>query len=262
MQNILKIIISFIAYHVKLWHLLYTIFPFFKGKHLLVVLTFHRVIPKNKTKDFVINYDIGQDNKNYEMVLQQISKYFKIINIEEFINYVNGSKVLKQHSVLITFDDADYNFMDYALPILKENHWPAVIFAPTGYIETGEHFWHLRISNMVNRMDNQSWQHVISNKSIFSDKIQNIIDNYPEYSRSLYFPLCQDLIIHLNTIKDNDIYFIVDQFEMLVGKPYSLGIKCMDWEQLKILDKNEIMIESHSKTHRKLEYLEEEELLS
>lgn len=262
MKNIFKNIISFITYYTKLWHLLYALFPMFKRKHLLIVLTFHRVIPKEKTKHFFGKYDIGQDNKSYEILLEQINKFYRIISLNEFMDYIGGSKQMKQHSVLITFDDADNEFIEYALPILDKNKWPAVVFAPTGYIGTDERFWHLKISNMMRQMNNNNWQKFISNKTNFTDKVQKIIDKYPKYNSSLCRPLYRDLVIYLNSIRDDEIFLVVEQFEKIIESSYALGIKCMDWEQLKELEEKNIMIESHTKTHRKLEHLDDTDALA
>jgi len=55
---------------------------------------------------------------------------------------------------------------------------------------------------------------------------------------------------------------IVDKFEKLTKKSYSLEIKCMSWEQLKQIDKLGIAIESHTVTHRKLENIKEEDVVA
>ena len=239
----------------RLCQLLYFLFPFFKKKYFVGVLVFHRIIPKEKTNDYVAYYDIGQDSRLHEMTLKELNPDFDFIDLDTFINFVTGREKPKKHSMLITFDDADADFMEYALPILVENHWPATVFAPSDYIGSEKRFWHLRISNMIYKMENDYWQIIISNKSIFPDAIQNIIDNYPTYDRSMCFSLFSDFIVYLDGIKDDDIFSIIEQFDNLLGKSYTLGIKCMDWEQLKILEKHGISIESHSATHRKLEHL-------
>ena len=112
MIKIFKNLTAFIFYYLRLWLLLYLIIPIFRKKYLLEVITFHRIIPKEKVKIFSANYDIGHDQHNYEIILKEISKYFQIINLDEYIDYILGAKKLNKHSILITFDDADSDFDD------------------------------------------------------------------------------------------------------------------------------------------------------
>lgn len=247
--------ISIIANCLGLWRLLYWLYPIITQKYVLGVITFHRVIPKQKAKDFIANYDIGQDQREYEAIVTELNRYFDFVCLDDFLSLVSGEKEVTKHSLLLTFDDADYDFMEYASPLLKENGWPSVVFAPTGYIDTDERFWHLRISNMMIHMDDNTWQNIVSNKSVFSDNIQQIISKYPRYDDSMRYPMCSDLISYLNSIRDEDIIVTIDKFDYIIEKPYNLGIKCMNWDHLRNLEDSNIVVESHSVTHRKFNYL-------
>jgi peptidoglycan/xylan/chitin deacetylase (PgdA/CDA1 family) len=260
-ESIFKIIAN-LAYHLGLWRLLYALHPIVRRKYLLTVLTFHRVIPKEQSKSFVANYDKGYDNRSYEILLEELSRYFDFINLGSFIEFACGEKKLSRHSLLITFDDADSDFTKYAAPILLENKWPAVIFAPTAYINSNDVFWHLKITNMMHQMDNSTWQILKQRKTLFPEGIQDILDKYNSYEKSRYLPICSFFLNYLDKQRDDEIFAIVDKFVKLTGDSYTLGIQCMGWEDLKSLENRGIRIESHTVSHRKMIHLDDNEALA
>jgi len=250
------------AYYLRLWRLLYWLFPIFNKKYILTVLTFHRIVPRESTKSFVAYYDIGYDNKLYECLLEELNRYYDFIDLDNFIKYASGKEKLARHSMLITFDDADSDLITYAAPILYKNNWPAVVFAPIAYVGSDDVFWHLKITDMMYQMDNTKWQILKKQKHIFPEEIQTILDKHDTYEDCLHLPLCRDFLVYLNRLKDNDIQALITSFEKLIGGTYSLGIKCMNWEQLAQLEQHGIKVESHTVSHRKLIYLDDEEVLT
>jgi len=261
MKVLIYKMIALIAYHLRLWRLLYILYPIFRGKYILTVLTFHRVIPEELTKSYTANYDKGYDNKLYERLLKELNRYFDFIDLDDFIKYASGGEKLSRHSLLITFDDADSDFVTYAAPILIKNNWPAVIFTPTAYIGSDNVFWHLKITDMMHQMDNPTWQVLKQHKHVFPAEIQDVLDRRDTYDRFLHYSLCREFLVYLDKQKDDDIAAIVAKFVELIGKPYTLGIKCMGWEQLKELEQYGIKIESHTVSHRKLIHLNDNDAL-
>jgi peptidoglycan/xylan/chitin deacetylase (PgdA/CDA1 family) len=255
MKHTLRTTISIVGYYLNLWRLFYNLYPIVRKKYILTAATFHRVIPEEKAADYLVDYDIGQDSKLYEAILEELSNYFDFIDLESFIKFALGQEKPKNHSMLITFDDADSEFVDYALPILARNKWPTAVFAPTKYIDTDERFWHLRVSNLIKNMDADGWQQIVLAKATFSDQLLKVIDAYPHYSESVRRPICRDIIACLDSYDDEEIISNVERFDALAWRPYTLGIKCMNWNQLKMLGEHNVAVESHSVTHSKFKHL-------
>lgn len=261
MKRFVKQIVAAVAYWLKLGHLLYYINPKLRGRHLLGVITFHRVIPSERTKHLAANYDIGLDVVSYESILNELEKYYDFIGLDDFIRFASGEGIPKRHSMMITFDDADSDFPKYAWPILKKHHWSAVIFAPVDYIDTSKRFWHLRVSNMMLRMDDHAWQLIRSRLDLLHPTVRRLFEEQPNYEDSMYVDLCTDIINRLDSLTDDKISANLDQLESLIGEDYVIGIKCMNWHELQALEKVGIVIESHSVTHRKLEHLGQEDVV-
>ena len=261
MKPLIYKIVAYVAYYLQLWRLLYALFPIIRRKHILAVLTFHRIVPNEYTGSFVAYYDIGYDNRLYERLLEELNFYYDFIGLDDFIKYASGEKKLTGHSLLITFDDADSNFVAFAAPILFRNNWPAVVFAPTAYIGPNDVFWHLKVTNMMYQMDNLKWQILRQHKLIFPAEIQDILNRYDTYYNYLHYLLCKEFLLYFNKQKEDDIQEIIAKFDELTGGSYSLGIKCMNWEQLMELEQHGIKIESHTVLHRKLIHLNDEDAL-
>jgi len=119
------------------------------GENKILVLTYHRILPKNKIPLF-IQPGMYVDEKTFEMHLKELNKYFVILNLKEFddifnnFNKKNFNK--KKNYCLITFDDGWIDCYQYAYPILKKYCSPVLVFLPVTYIGTFDHIWTEKLS--------------------------------------------------------------------------------------------------------------------
>jgi len=255
-----KKIAGCIAYHSGLWPLAYYIYRLVTGKNILAAFTFHRITDGEEVRHFYMDYDRGLDKKIFEIQIKAIDKYFDIINLDRYIDIISGKTELNHHSALLTFDDADSGFMEHAFAILSKYNYPATIFVPVGLVETDKRLWHLRISNIMLNMTTELWVRVQNGSDQLPESIRSLIlssmpSNEREKSR-----ICRKLV----NLMDQMDYKVVDEtlqhWEMILDCKYDLGIECMDWRSLRFLAQNNMNIESHSMTHRKLAQLDLEEI--
>ncbi|MEW6411013.1 MAG: polysaccharide deacetylase family protein [Candidatus Zixiibacteriota bacterium] len=250
------------AYYLRLWPLLYALYPVFRRKRLLIVMTFHRIVPQSKTTVFMTNYDRGMDSVQYESLLRQLKRYFDFISLDDFIRYVKGEVKPAKHCALLTFDDADHDLVEFAVPILVQNNWPAVIFAPTAYIGTDNRFWHLKLTDMMSKIDDSQWQNLQSNKQVFPAELRFVLDKHKTFDESARQSIGREVIYSMSGLPDDKINEVVEKLLTIVEVQYSLDVRCMDWPQLGELEKNGVSIESHTVSHRKLEFLSDKEAFS
>jgi peptidoglycan/xylan/chitin deacetylase (PgdA/CDA1 family) len=59
---------------------------------------------------------------------------WKVIDIDIFLRGLVEPSILPDKAALITFDDGHKSVYDFALPILKDFKYPAVLFIPTNFI--------------------------------------------------------------------------------------------------------------------------------
>lgn len=59
------------------------------------------------------------------------------VSVENFVRWLDGSPMLPNCSVIITFDDGFRDVREYAMPVLERHDWPATVFLVSDMI--GQH---------------------------------------------------------------------------------------------------------------------------
>jgi len=254
--------IEFIARRLNVWKFLYLAAGVFMRKKILAVFTFHRVTSPENSQKYFLGYDRGQDTESFELQIEAIRKYFRVIDLDEFLDIVEGRKVPVSHSALLTFDDADSDFTEYAYPILRKHNCPSVNFAPTGYIETDRRFWHLRGSNIFYNMNAESWDKFKKKLSDLPDELRSIIEKSSVNSAGEKVETCRRVLIFLRGRDIEDRERLITALEAAANYDYTLGIQCMSWDELEVMERNGVMIESHTNTHPELARVDGERIKS
>lgn len=92
----------------------------------VTILCYHHVGPY---------ISIGKQANPYTVTPERLRAHFeylrsngyRVISLDDYIQYNQGLKVLPPKSVLLTFDDAYVSFYEKAYPLLKEYDYPAVL---------------------------------------------------------------------------------------------------------------------------------------
>ena len=207
-----------------------------------------------------MTYDKGTPQQLFDIQIALIKNFFETISLDEFTEIVTGNRTLLRNSALITFDDADSEFISQALPVLLKHGCTGVVFAPTDFIETTKRFWHLRVSNAFHRIDEKTWPEVQALSRQFPEDKQNWLDNLDYRNREDLATACWRFNIALDRMSEEEIEIFVERLEMITGNDYKLGIATMTWPQLKQVRSAGIAVESHSASHRKLARLNAESI--
>jgi peptidoglycan/xylan/chitin deacetylase (PgdA/CDA1 family) len=111
-------------------------------KHSLTVFCFHEVseIPSR----FCKKYELNVVPQIFDYQIRFIKKNFNIITPDELLK-----NHLPKNAAMITFDDGFLSFFEIAIPILKKNHVPALIFLNMAPIQ-GAVFWSGLITYLCN----------------------------------------------------------------------------------------------------------------
>jgi len=262
MRRILRKLYVVLTYYSGFWSVLYRVYHFLTRRYLLVVFTYHRVVDTDKTRNFYMFYEKGLDFKVFARHLEIIKKYYDTIDLNRFQNILNGTEKLEKHSALITFDDADSDFTEYALPILSEMNVPAVVFAPSDFIDTDNNFWHVRVSDIIGNINPENWaqiQNYIKSHPLPDEILKLINSPYPDTEDSKAI-MARSLNAQLDKLGHEQINAIIARWEETVNIQNVSGIHCMSWDDLKKLENHKITIQSHGALHRKLAILNKEQL--
>jgi peptidoglycan/xylan/chitin deacetylase (PgdA/CDA1 family) len=258
MHGIIETVIEYVSYHLGLVRFLLFITELVTGEKTLVAFTYHRITDRSSGDLGYLIYDVGDDYRSFDIQVSVILRYFRIVELSEYIDYITGKERPDERAALLTFDDADFEFIKYALPVLSRHHGRAVVFAPTDFIGTNKHLWHLRVTNLIRNLDSNGWGKLQSSAGQFKGQIAQVIRRSSIADDNGRAKTCKALARSLDQLDAEEIDLIVTELERIAAAKYTLGVTCMDWEQLAQIAKQGVAVESHTVTHRKLAQLDEQ----
>ena len=98
------------------------------GYQLVPVLVYHNIGPQRKGP-------LVMASSTFEEQMRYLrAEGYRAVRLEDFVAHLLQRRQLPRKSVLITFDDGHKGFLQYALPILRELKFPAVLFIQTDQI--------------------------------------------------------------------------------------------------------------------------------
>lgn len=113
----------------------------------IVVLMYHRVLPKNADSHSASAIVASVETFNRQM--RFLRRFFNPLTLEQFNDVLNGRRSMPPKACLVTFDDGWFDNHAHALPVLREHRVPAVIFAATGFVGTDRCFWQERLTRAL-----------------------------------------------------------------------------------------------------------------
>jgi peptidoglycan/xylan/chitin deacetylase (PgdA/CDA1 family) len=115
----------------------------------VVVLTYHRVLPADLRSRSFSAPAIIVKTETFDWQMRFIRKHLKPLTLAQFAEALRSPGPLPSWSCLVTFDDGWHDTLEYALPVLRNNRIPAVLFVATDYVGSGGGFWQERVSAML-----------------------------------------------------------------------------------------------------------------
>lgn len=108
---------------------------------------YHRIIYPDKT----IQSGMYVKPDTFEKHLQYLKKNFHALSITDLKN-LHVERIdfpTTKATCILTFDDGWKDFFEFAFPLLKKHHLPAVVFLPTNFIDTANKFWSDRFAHIL-----------------------------------------------------------------------------------------------------------------
>jgi peptidoglycan/xylan/chitin deacetylase (PgdA/CDA1 family) len=101
------------------------------GYQIVPILVYHNLGPQPKGRMLLAA------SKFDEQMRYLKDQGYRVINLREFRQFIEGKRQLPQRSVVLSFDDGYKSFREYAEPILKELGFTATLFVYTDYVGAG-----------------------------------------------------------------------------------------------------------------------------
>jgi peptidoglycan/xylan/chitin deacetylase (PgdA/CDA1 family) len=112
-----------------------------------VVVMYHRVLPAGA--DTFSADAIVVTPETFTRHMRFLKRHFRLLSMRDLVEAYDAKRPLPSMSCVVTFDDGWFDNHRYALPILREQGVPAVVFAATDYIGSARCFWQERLARML-----------------------------------------------------------------------------------------------------------------
>ena len=223
-----------------------------RGRGMLVIFTYHRIVDGSLTRTFYTDYDRGTDVGMFERHLVAIRRHYRLVDLHEFIRLLRGEYPLTFHAAMLTFDDADSDLLTTALPVLQRHRTGGVVAAPVELIGSDERLWHVRMSNLFRYISDDHWSEIQSRSADWPPAVARIVRDTALPTVDRRRDLCRAVNRALDTVDHDTVDRVVEEWENIVQPPEQLPITATDWTQLMTMEKSGLQVESHGLTHRKL----------
>jgi peptidoglycan/xylan/chitin deacetylase (PgdA/CDA1 family) len=85
----------------------------------------------------------------FAMHMEVLRRHFTVLSIEEFADHIERKRQFASSSCLITFDDGWRDNFTTALPLLRKEGLPALVFLPVNFIGQRKLFWREALTHLV-----------------------------------------------------------------------------------------------------------------
>jgi len=204
--------------------------------NLLRVLTYHRIARLNDPSALDPRL-ISTTPENFERQMRFLATRYQVIAMEEVLDAIKHQTYLPDRAILITFDDAYFDFADYTWPILKQLKLPATIFVPTAYPDRPERaFWWDRLHYAFTNTSQDEFP-----ESPIGSLPLDTYDNRRQSLRRL-----QD---HLKTLTHSEATALTDDICIELGCSWKSQKSILSWGELRRLAKEGVTLCAHTRTH-------------
>lgn len=203
---------------------------------MLRIITYHRVAPINHLP----NLSPRMINATPEVFQQQmnfLAGKYRVVSMEDVLNAFEKRATLPKRAVLITFDDAYRDFIEFAWPILKKLNLPVTVFVPTSYPNHPERsLWWDRL-------------YVAFNQAALNEITVTPIGVLPLQTPAVRLQSLKRLQNHIKTLEHSQAMSLVDEICRQLSAKKIVQKSVLDWDELRKLAREGVTIGAHTRTH-------------
>ena len=129
----------------------------FRPRNSLVILTYHRVLPRDHPDRLIEQPGMYVSPETLAMHLRVLREHFEIVDLAEWIQLRRDGKPLPERACSITFDDGWQDNYEFAFPILKQADVPSTIFLVADFVGTDYQFWPNRLARLLAGIDGRGF---------------------------------------------------------------------------------------------------------
>lgn len=206
------------------------------------VIVFHRVSPH--PEPFWPPYTPDE----FSRLIAFLAKRYRFIPLEDLLT--KRADELRD-GIVITFDDAWRDFVDHALPVLREHRVPVVQFVATEAVEQRSLIWTSLLDQAFRRTDARFLEFTLEGRP-------HRFELPDEATRMRVAYELQCMLKGLpDSLRRQALHAILDQLGRPAADPH---MRLCTWDELRVLCA-EVTLHAHSASHPSLPHVEDDALL-
>jgi peptidoglycan/xylan/chitin deacetylase (PgdA/CDA1 family) len=222
-------------------------------RNRLLILMYHDL-----SEDYVDANDwiscLNPRRSEFAAHLKCIQRRFRVMSVEEAVDEIQQSGLLKHPSVAITFDDGYASVYHIALPILKKYGFTATVYLATDWIDGSIMPWWLSLADFMGERDfaGEGWQELGSLLQIRSTDFKKASEDSTVLGQ-LYLRIQS----HLREMRETDQTRLLNQLAgstMDRARSSSITQTALNWRQVKEMHGAGIRFGAHTCTHLNLKH--------
>lgn len=215
------------------------------------IVTYHHV--QDHDAGYAFDPDVADATRaQFRWQMETIARYCTPIGVDDLLRALHGGP-LPKNPIMVTFDDGYRSCYEVALPILRAVGVRATFFIATSYINDRRLYWWERVSRMMN-------QATKAGTITYPRPVD--IDPTRRASRNTLNDIIKDT-------PSLELERFLCEVATAVGVDWNATIEAehanelmMTWDQIRALARAGMDVESHSRTHRVLQTLDDDALKS
>ncbi|WP_394828729.1 polysaccharide deacetylase family protein [Pendulispora albinea] len=218
----------------------------------LTVLTYHRVADPATAENVDANV-VDARPEHFEEQVAFLKRYCHLIGLDDVLAFRRGAP-LPHNPVLLTFDDGYLDNYETVLPILVRHGVPAVFFIATRFIEERRLFWWDRVSYLVKHSRREAM-------TLTYPRAETLVLGT---SRAERLAAARRAMVAIKSHFDLDLERYLEELErasdVTISREHEREMVdglLMNWDQIRLLRKAGMSVQSHTRNHRVLYTLSE-----
>ncbi|MDB4954918.1 MAG: polysaccharide deacetylase [Myxococcales bacterium] len=223
----------------------------------LPILTFHRVREPDTDSRYCFDDGvIDSTPEQFDLQMSIVRRYFNPVGMDDVLRLAEGGS-MPRNPVLITFDDGYRDNHEVAVPILKRHGIKAVFFIATSYIAERRVFWWDRINYLMKTSTKRTIEVSYPFLQVFD--VRTPADKTGA-TKALLRLVKTHNGLDLDRLLDGlakaaDVRWD-DELEKRFANEY-----LMTWDQVRDLRAAGMDVQSHTRTHRVLQTLDDNQIV-
>jgi peptidoglycan/xylan/chitin deacetylase (PgdA/CDA1 family) len=180
--------------------------------------------------------------KAFERLCKYLMHHYSVVSLAQ----LSSEEKFDKRPVILTFDDAYFDFYENVVPILNKFNIPAVQHVITSCATTGESFWTQKLNKLIERYAEMNKPLLMNGQKFM---IQNNANDIGRKALEIFKTL----------LHDTNPEQVIEELSAAIAYDVEFT-KMMSWEQLKKASGENVEIGSHTVNHLNINCLTNEEI--